>query len=134
MSGVKIVRALLVAHAPLTAIVPAARIAGGVIPEGTPAPVLAITEVVGIDRNLMSPGATRHVFDRVQVTIIAVNYAQQKALLALVRKACADQTGAIAGIDSVTVHTDGKGPDFNDAQAGFYMQTQDFRVWYRETR
>lgn len=132
MSGVKIVRALLVADAALIVQVPATKIIAGVIKAGTQAPAIAITEVVGIDRNIPNPGVTRHVFERVQVTLIAKDYAQQKAVMKLLRKACADKRGTIAGIAAVTVVTEGRGPDFNDEQAGFYMQSQDFRVGYQE--
>jgi hypothetical protein len=34
--------------------------------------------------------------------------------------------------DSGMVHLDGTGPDFNDLDTGFYMQSQDFKVSYTE--
>lgn len=134
MSGVKIIRALLVQSSALVALVPdsASRICAGVLAQGTTLPAIALTDVVGMDRNILAPGFTHHVTDRVQVTVITQTYAQQKQLLALVRSACRDKIGLIAGVQGVTVHTESKGPDFNDPAAGFYMQTQDFRVEYQE--
>lgn len=134
MSGVKIIRHLLTQSAALTAVVPNtdSRICAGVLKQGTPLPAIAITDIVGIDRNIVKAGATHHVTDRVQVTVITETYAQQRSLMALVRTACRDKIGTYIGIAGVTVHTDGRGPDFNDPQAGFYMQTQDFRIGFEE--
>lgn len=133
MSGIKIVRALTVADVALIAVVPATKIGAGVIAQGTAPPIIALTEVVSTDRNIPKPGTKRRVSERIQATIIAQTYAQQKQILALLRKACADKIGTIAGITAVTVHTAGRGPDFNDPEAGFYMQTQDFLVGYEES-
>ncbi len=132
MSAVKIITALLTAYAPLTALTTTSRIIAGVIPQGTALPAVAITEVSSVDRNIISHGALRHVTSRVQVTVLAANYPSQKALISHVRKACADQIGTIAGVAGATVHTDSRGPDFNDPDAGFYMQSQDFMVSFNE--
>lgn len=132
MSAVKIIRSLLIAYAPLTALTTSDRIVAGVVPQGTALPAVAISEVSSMDRNIPSPGALRYVTSRVQVTALAANYASQKTLLGYVRKACADQVGTIASINSVAVHTDSTGPDFNDPDAGFYMQSQDFIVSFSE--
>lgn len=132
MSAVKIITALLTAYAPLTALTTTSRIIAGVIPQGTALPAVAITEVSSVDRNIINTGPLRHTTSRVQVTVLAANYPSQKTLIGHVRKACADQIGTIAGIDGVTVHTDSRGPDFNDPDAGFYMQSQDFMVSFNE--
>lgn len=133
MSGVAVVRALLVASAPLTSVVSAARISAGVLPVGTAIPSIGVMEVSSSDRNKPKPGLTTHVRDRVQVTVMAANYVQQKQLIRLVRSACKNYIGDIAGVTEVTVHTDGRGPDFDDVDAGLYMQTQDFLVEFNET-
>lgn len=132
MSAVKIIVNLLTAYAPLTALTTTSRIVAGVIPQGSALPAVAITEVSSTDNNIPNQGATRHVKSRVQVTVLAANYPSQKTLIGYVRKACADQIGTIAGVSGVTVHTDSKGPDFNDPDAGFYMQSQDFMVGFNE--
>ena len=133
MSAVKIITALLHAYAPLTALTTVGRIKAGVLPQGIALPAVSVTEVSSTDRNIISQGALRHVTSRMQVTVLAENYTDQKVLISHVRKACADQIGTIAGVSDVTIHTDSKGPDFNDPDAGFYMQSQDFMVSFNES-
>ena len=54
MSGVAIVRALLAAHAAVTAAVPAVRIFAGAIPLNTPLPAISITPISGSERNTVA--------------------------------------------------------------------------------
>lgn len=132
MSSVKIIRALLVADTALIALVPAVRVMAGILPQGTAWPAIGITEVGGIDHQALSAGATSHSTSRVQVTIVASSYPEQKVLLRAVRHACRDKRGTIAGITGVSVLLGSKGPDFNDTDTGFFMQSQDFSVSYTE--
>jgi len=134
MNGVVVLRQLLAGHAGLTALVPATSIGAGYLPQGTALPAVSITSVSSTDRNLPSQGATRHVSERVQVTVLAADYPSQKAVMAQVKKAAASKFPAVSGISAVTVHTDGQGPDFMDDAASIYMGTQDFRVTYTEAR
>ncbi|MBY0303616.1 MAG: DUF3168 domain-containing protein [Sphingomonas sp.] len=134
MNGVIAVRALLVAHAPLTTIVPSPRIVAGVIPEGSVMPTISLMSVSSVDRNILQPGIHRHVSERVQVTVMATTYPAAKALMKAVRAAAADQSPSIAGLTAVTVHTDSAGPDFTDSVTSLHLQTQDFRVSYLEAR
>jgi hypothetical protein len=132
MSAVKVIRALLVADATVTSLVPATRIMGGALPQGTAVPALAITEVSRYDRQVLKAGAYSRATSRVQVTCFATSYPAQKQLLAAVRHACRDMLGTVASVPGVVVHTDGTGPDFSDLDTGFYMQSQDFKVSYTE--
>lgn len=133
--GVKVIRALLVASTPLLAKVPASRISAGVLSENITLPAISITLVSGNDRNIPNPGVTRHVEDRVQVTVLASSYPSQAEVLELVRAACADQlSDSIAGVSSVAVHTLSRGPDFTDDESSIYMGSQDFQVRYLEAR
>ena len=132
MNGVVAVRALLVAHAPLTSLVPVAQIVAGVVQQGSALPALSLMSVSSIDRNIIKAGAVRRVTERVQVTVLAATYPAAKAILKAVRQAAADRSPTIAGITQVTIHTDSAGPDFLDEQAGIHMQTQDFRVSFNE--
>ncbi|MDP3650902.1 MAG: DUF3168 domain-containing protein [Rhodoferax sp.] len=132
MSGVKIIRALLAADAALTALVPAVRIVAGVVPQGTALPAVAITEVSRVDINALKPGAYARSTSRVQVTVMAASYPMQKQILGAVRHACRDKVGTIAGVGGVSVLLDSTGPDFNDSDTGFYMQSQDFKVSFIE--
>ena len=134
MNGVIAVRTLLVTDTGMTAIVPPARIAAGMLPQGTDLPAISLMSVSSVDRNIPAPGPKRRVTERVQVTVLAATYRQVKAILAAVRKAAADQMPTIDGLFDVTVHTDSAGPDFLDEETGIHMQTQDLRVSFNEAR
>jgi hypothetical protein len=134
MNGVIAVRTLLVTDTGMTALVPPARIAAGMLPQGTDLPAISLMSVSSVDRNIPAPGPKRRVTERVQVTVLAATYRQVKAILAAVRKAAADQTPTIDGLFDVTVHTDSAGPDFLDEETGIHMQTQDLRVSFNEAR
>lgn len=132
MSGVKIVRALLVADSALIALVPATRVIAGVLPQATAIPSIAVTEVSRVDHQQLKGSAYGHSTSRVQVSVLAGNYPQQKQILGAVRHACRDKTGTVASIAGVSVLLDSTGPDFNDSDTGFFMQSQDFKVGYTE--
>ena len=132
MNGVAAIRVGLVADAALIAIVPADRIAAGVLPTGTALPALSIMQVSSTDLNIPAPGAKRHVVDRVQVTALATTYVELRATLAAAKAACADSFPTVAGISEVSILTDGAGPDFMDDEAKFYLGSQDFVVAYNQ--
>ncbi len=134
MNGVIAVRSLLVADARVTALVSVARIAAGMLPQGTDLPAISLMSVSSVDRNIPAPGPKRRVTERVQVTVLARTYPETRAILAAVRKAAGDQMPVIDGLTDVTVHTDSAGPDFLDEETGIHMQTQDFRVSFNEAR
>lgn len=134
MDGVAALRAVLVANEDIVAMVPSSRIQSGVMGPGTPLPAIAITSVSKVDRNIPWPGADRHVVERVQVTVLAADYPSQKAVLRAVRAAAADTSPIVPGIDTITIHTDGAGPDFLSDDAAIYFGTQDFRVDFNEAR
>jgi hypothetical protein len=104
------------------------------MPQGTALPAISIVRVSSTDRNLPNPGTYRHVRDRVQVNVMASTYPQQRAVLAAVRAAAADQFPTVSGITRVTIHTDGAGPDFINDQASIFVGSQDFIVTYSEQR
>ena len=134
MNGVIAVRSLLVADTGVTSLVPVARIAAGMLAQGTDLPAISLMSVSSVDRNVPAPGAKRRVTERVQVTVLARTYPEVKAIIAVVRQAVADQMPTIDGLFDVTVHTDSAGPDFLDEETGIHMQTQDFRVSFNEAR
>ena len=134
MNGVIAVRSLLVADTGVTSLVPVARIAAGMLAQGTDLPAISLMSVSSVDRNVPAPGAKRRVTERVQVTVLARTYPEVKAIIAAVRQAAADRMPAIDGLTDVTVHTDSAGPDFLDEETGIHMQTQDFRVSFNEAR
>lgn len=132
--GVATILQLLAADSGVTALVPVGasppRLAAGVIAQGALLPWLSVICIASTDRNIPSPGATRHVNDLVQVTCAVKTYPEIRSLMDAVRLACADKFPTVSGISNVTVHTAGAGPDGMDAQARYYMKTQDFRVRY----
>jgi hypothetical protein len=134
MNGVIAVRTLLVTDTGMTALVPEARIAAGMLPQGTDLPAISLMSVSSVDRNISAPGPKRRVTERVQVTVLAATYRQVKAILAAVRRAAADQMPTIDGLFDLTVHTDTAGPDFLDEETGIHMQSQDLRVSFNEAR
>jgi len=133
MSAVKVIRALLLADAALLALLPAARVVAGVLPQGTLLPAVAITEVSTTETGRIDAQASTTLAEGlVQVTVVAASYPAQKQLLDAVRRACNYERGSIAGIPVVSVRRSANGPDFNDPESGFYMQSVDFRVTYHE--
>ena len=135
MDGVGALRATLVADGALTALVPAGDIAAGPAEVGTTLPLVMLESVSTIDLNIPAPGTHRFVRERVQATVIAADYVNQKAVLRAVRKAAADTLyPAVAGISGVTIHTDSAGPDFYDADFAGWRGSQDFMVTYSEER
>ena len=134
MNGVIAVRILLVGDTGVTALVPPARIAARMLPQGTDLPAISLMSVSSVDRNIPAPGPKRRVTERVQVTVLARTYPEAKTLIAALRAAAADQMPTIDGLFDVTVHTDSAGPDFLDEETGIHMQTQDLRVSFNEAR
>ena len=135
MSGVKAIVSLLTGNGALTAVVPAVRIMAGVLPQGTALPHCSIMRVSATDLNIPTPATKRQVRELVQVTVLASTYPEQQQVLALVKKAAADQLyPTVSGMSGVTVHTAGTGPDFMDDAASIYIGTQDFTVIYSEER
>lgn len=133
MSGVAIIRALLVASGSMTAVVPQERIKASDLPIGTALPSISIIKVSGVDRHIVKTRHRPRVTERVQVTVMADGYPQKEIVINLVRAACADKVGAIAGYNAVSVITYDQGPDFTMGEgSGINMQVQDFSVSYAQ--
>lgn len=132
MSGVAVVATLLAADAGVTAVVPAGQIFGGVIPEKTPVPALGASMISSVERHTVSmTGAKKLRTERVQVSIDAATYPQKKQLVELVRAACANRHGDVAGIDVDSILPVGEGPDDDDAKAQIFSGSIDFLVKWR---
>lgn len=134
MSAVAIMRALLQAHTPLLALVPANKIFAGKIPQETPLPAVSIEEIDGFEQPTIARlQATTQQRRRVQVTVCALSYPSQKAI----HKACAlgpgTHRGTYAGFKALSVQPAGTGPDLNDLNDdGIYEQSRDFMVTFAE--
>jgi len=134
MSGVAIMRALLTAHAPLLALVPAERIFAGKVPQGAVLPAVSITTVDGYEqRTVARLGPTTQNRERVQITVVAASYASQKAVLAATKMGPGTHRGVYAGFKALSVQPDNVGPDLNDLDDdGIYEQSRDFLVTFTE--
>jgi hypothetical protein len=132
MSDVKAVRYLLANSAPLVAVVPAAQIVAGVLPQGTALPAIAVSHVSTVRQHLVAATATQLCISRVQVTVLASTYPSQKDVLALVRAALPRSRGTVNGVNVDSILHDLDGPDFRDDEAGVFMGSADFIVRYVE--
>ena len=133
MSAVKVIRALLAAHAPVLGLVPAARIVAGTVPQGMPLPAIGLTEISRVELPTVSRGQRAvQVTARVQVTVHASAYPEQKAVLQAARLGPGAHTGTMAGVAVRSVMRDVVGPDMTDDEAGVYQQSRDFKVVFVE--
>ena len=133
MSAIKVIRALLAAHAPVLALVPAARIVAGTVPQGMPLPAIGLTEISRVELPTVSLGQRAvQVTARVQLTVHASTYPDQKAVLQAARLGPGAHTGTVAGVEVRSVMRDVVGPDMADDEAGVYQQSRDFKVVFIE--
>lgn len=131
MSGVAIVRSLLVANAPLIAQVPAIRIFAGDLPENTVIPAIEITQISGLQHNTVAMTESPFLStERVQITVFAKSYPLQKSYLSLIRAALPNTRGIINGFNTDSILPDIESPDMKDYVALIYMQGYDFIVRY----
>ena len=131
MTGVVAVRTALVADAALLALVPAARIVTGPIPQEMDLPAISLNSVSTVDLNIPRPGPTRFVTERVQVTILARTEPERRSIKAAAKRAAADQVELpVSGLTHVSIHTDSAGPDLTDGNV--WQASQDFKIKYNE--
>ena len=130
MSDVKAVRYLLANSATLIAQVPAARIIGGVLPQGMALPAISVMHVSTVRPSFVAASAGMNIA-RVQVTIFAATYATQKSIMALIRAALPRSRGSVNGVAVESIIPDTEGPDATD-DAGLYIGSIDYRVTYTE--
>ena len=127
MSDVKVIRHLLANYAPLTAVVAAARIVAGPVPQGAALPAVSVLHISGVwNKEISRQGQTCTA--RVQVTVFASTYSQQKQVLRLIRDAVPRTRGLINGVAVNYILREPDGPDFPVEAEGIFMQTQDFMV------
>lgn len=140
MSGVAVIRYLLVHDAAVLAKVPASRIFAGDAPIKTELPALSVKQISGLPylTVAMDENARLHT-ERVQVTALVKSsdgtpagegYPGVKALLAIVFSACKNTHGTVDGVDVVSVLPDTEGPDLEDAVHALLTQSRDFMVRY----
>lgn len=133
MSAVAVMIALLQAHAPVTALVVPDNIVAGTVPQDAQLPAIGVREISAIEEQTIDgnePGAL--VRARVQITVHAKSYPEQKALISATRLGAGAHAGVIAGIAVRSVLRDMVGPDLSDDDAGIYEQSRDFKVAFIE--
>lgn len=131
MSGVAIARYKLANASALTAIVPAARIQAGVLPEGTALPLISVAQVSSNPYNLLNKTSGLKV-DRVQITVEATSYLQVRQILKQVRAALPYTRGAVNSIACDSIVPDTEGPDGFDNNLMSYFQSQDYIITWSE--
>jgi hypothetical protein len=136
MSGVAIVRALLAAHAPLLAIVPAERIFSGPIPQGTALPAVGVTTAASAEiRATTRNASSRTNRERVQVTVQTrdpLGYATQKRAIQAAALGRGLHTGIVLGYNVKAVEPYGVNPDILPDESKIYEQSRDFMVTFSE--
>lgn len=134
MDGVAVIRALLLAHAPLTALV-GDNVVAGTIPAGTALPAVGIKEISRFGMGTVAnDGSTTLVTARIQVTATSGgdDYPQMRAVLAATKLGAGTFTGMTAGVYVCSVLEDGVGPELTDDAPGLNQQSRDYKVTYRE--
>lgn len=131
MSGTALIRYKLANSANLTAVVPAARIQAGVLPQGTALPCISVTLISGTTLNQVAQSSGLHT-DRVQITVDAASYPQVRQILALCRAALPYTRGTVNSIACDSIVPDIEGPDGFDDLLKSYFQSQDYIVTWSE--
>jgi len=128
MSGTAIVRYLLANNASLTATVSADKIKPGLIPINTVLPAIGIRQISGREHQLIRRGSNQLATERIQITVQAATYVQQKAIIALIRSALPGTRGTVNTftVDSITYESDG--PDLEYENPVIFEQSLDYFV------
>jgi len=146
MSGVAVIRYLLVNNATLIAAVgvgpPTAdkRIIVGEMPLATVLPAISVVQISSVPRLIVSMNQTKTQYtDRVQVNVLVKTplgnppgggYPSLHGILKLVLAACPHVRGIINGIDVDSVLPDFEGPDLSDDVTAILSNSRDFFVKY----
>lgn len=134
MSGVAIVRAMLAAHAPLLALVPAIKVFAGGIPQGTVLPAIGVSEVGNNEQTTTARNlSTKMIRERVQVTVLTNNdYPLLKRVLKAAALGPGMHTGQVLTYKVRSVMDQGTNPEIPVADDRIYEQSRDFMVTFIE--
>lgn len=127
--GADIIGALLLADAPLIALIPDTRIKSDILPDGVALPALVVLETSQVERQTLVRGSKVRTVDRVSVTGRFSSVRERKQIMEMVKDICAGRTGTIAGMENVSILNAGRGPNLLGPGDSF-EKTQDFRVSY----
>lgn len=133
MDAEKVVTALLNAAPGVTALV-GVRIYPPPLPQAVALPAIAVKHISTVDQPTLDASAGYNLTQsRIEVEVIAKDYATQKTLTRQVRDAIRYQRGTIAGINVVSILRGGVGPDVRDDDMQIYSQSTDFILTLRES-
>lgn len=132
MSDVKVIKHLLHTNATLTAQVPTTRIMAGELPQGATLPAISIKHISTLRRHAVAGTATEFCTSRVQITVHASDYPEQKSIARLVRGALPRTRGTVAGVNVDSVMHELDGPDMSDDDAGIFECSVDYIIRYAE--
>ena len=133
MNGVHVMMALLRAHQPLVALVPASRVFAGTVQQEEVLPAIGVSEISRKEFDTVSKAeASSLIRARIQITVHAKDYRSLKDVLLAAKLGAGVHTGVIGGVKVRSVIRGDVGPDLSDDDAGIYQQSRDFMVRYIE--
>lgn len=131
MYAEKALTALLSANAPLITLV-GDRIYPHALPQGCALPALVVELVTDVPQLTIDPTAGFNLNRaRMQVTVLASSYPDQKNVLAAVVAACNYQRGVLASVRVNSIVRAVTGPDMTDDDRTVFHQSVDFFVTYQ---
>lgn len=133
MSGVAIVRALLANHEPLTALIPAAKIINGQVPQNTAMPAISVRSISGNEQGTTARNLTvKMIRERVQVTVYSKNFVEMERALKACSLGSGVHTGTVATFKVLSVMPDYVGPYIGPDGDEIHEQSRDFMVTFIE--
>lgn len=133
MSGVNIIRKLLADYAPLTALVPAANIKAGALPQAQTLPAVSVYRISGNQfRTVANRGPSKQIRERVQVTVLAPTYELAERMLKAAALGRGVHTGQVFGYYVNSVVLEGIGPYIPSGDDKIHEQSLDFMVTFTE--
>lgn len=106
------------------------KVISGVVPINTSLPAISISQISGKEFETIRRVGVQHVTERVQVSVLALTYAQQKQILDLVRSAITSIRGTVNMFEVDSISHDMDGPDLYYEEPVTYEQSIDFIVRY----
>jgi hypothetical protein len=132
MSGVAVLRALMIASSGLTNIVPSTNIMAGTVPIKSRMPWIALEQTSLEERITVTPDAAPLQTERVTVRIYSNTYPQQKTIKRLIEAACPQTRGLIAGVTVDSIFEEAEGPDEPLTELNIVAQVKNYTVRFTE--
>ncbi len=133
MSGVAVITSLLQNNSNITALIPPANIMGGLLPVKINLPAISVTMVDDFTRERIEAIVDNVMLhERVQCTVEAKTYKEQKDIIKLMRKSLPVSRGLVNGVRVDSILYESSGPDIEDPAMTAYIQSSDFIVKYTE--